>query len=846
MSNKKRIIATTLSLTLLVSTYGSIINSNEATAAPAKSQTVNNNALFKTSDLKPVKLTSTSYLKVNDVQFYHVEGEKNVYFTVTVHNDGNRSLSLMDYWFSVRSNMGNKYPIQLMGLTEKKDNIVPAKSKKTFKIHAKVDSKLNLSDLKLSVIKWDFSMSNGSFERVIGSVTIPKNYSYITPVGKSREIKQGQNTLVISSSNLDLTNVGNHVQASVTVNIKNTSNSAVNLESLKFYLRTNTNRYYTLDSVQAKKSLLPGESAQVKFYSKLPTDLKKATYQLFIAEESGAAPTGTGEGAGTGASKANLPVAYSHLKANDTRGAVTLKGQSYKLLIDNQYIDTKITNMMVDTNSEYHNITISYAMKNIGKSAIKKPKLQFELLTNVGTSYPVQAGEPEGNLLPGVSEEATITASIPASVSLTNMKLAVKRVADENKSNDYLLAQYMVPDTTSITTDSKATYVNKQGTYEVNVGSFERLPWDSKDIINTTITIKNTGKDTQPLPKFAMNAWLSGVKVDSKEIQLLQVDGAIGLKPGESAQFIATSKVSATSKFDNAKVTLSEIINDKPTSTMGNFMIKAVDAELPSYDPASTAYYTLKQPGAEAQMNVLETSLYEGTNTNTIRTLVSYRNTGGRFAKMPQVMAYYYDVANGVQIPAKITLTDKEVTPDGVNLVGITADIPKKYKASDLKILVGQGITEGKYASGTQKADSYVNGALLILGDDQTKVEDYILDPIELRPYTFKFNKVNATEDTNGQSTFNFEYTLSEHNPFEEVLEKRKLLFELEYNGNKFTKSYEVGQDNLKVGEKVPQSFTIDNPAMKGIGQSGFNLRLYEEVNGAKKLLLEHRAYNVK
>ncbi|MBD8498237.1 hypothetical protein [Paenibacillus arenosi] len=846
MISSKKLMISLLSFSMVGALYSPLLlPSNGQVMAAQKNVAVQQP--FKPSQLNKVKLSATSYLEVNEVQFYHVEGDKNVYFTVTVHNQGSKSLSLMDYWFSIRSNQGNKYPIQLMGLTEKKDNIVPAKSKKTFKIHAKVDSKLNLSDLKLSVIKWDFSLSNGSFERVIGSVSIPKNYAYITPVGKQREIKQGQNTLVTSASNLELTTVGNHVQASLTVDIKNTSNSAVNLDSLKFYLRTNTNRYYVLDADQSKKSLLPGESARIKFYSKLPTDLKKATYQLFIAEEAGA---GTVTGTDAPKASASLPLSYNHLKTIDTRGSVTLKGQSYKLLVENQFVDTKISNVMVDTNSEYHNVTISYAMKNMGKTAIKKPKLQFELLTNVDTSYPVQAGPtdtPEGNtnLLPGVTEEATITASIPASVSLSNMKLTVKRVADENKNNDYLLAQYMVPDTTSVTTESKATYVNKQGTYEVNVDNFERLPWDSKDIINTTITIKNTGKNTQPLPKFAMTAWLSGVKVDSKDIQLLHVDGAIGLKPGESAKIIATSKVSSDSKFENAKIRLSEIVDDKPISTIGNFMIKAADADLPTYDPASTAYYTLTQPGVEAQMNVLETNVYEGKNTNVIRSLLSYRNTGERYSKLPNVVAYYYETSTGVQIPAKLTLSDKEVTPDGVNLISITADIPKKYKASDLKLLVGQGISEGKYITGTTKADSYVNGAFLSLTDDKRESK-LLFEVLDLRPFEFKFNKIFARSSNGDQVDFNFEYTLKQNNPFEEMLVDRNLVIEIEYNGNKFSQSYKLGEGNgsLAVGDKISKSFAVDDYAMKGVGSSGFKLNVYDELNGAKKLLMSHRVNN--
>ncbi|MCG7408003.1 hypothetical protein MH117_11280 [Paenibacillus sp. ACRRX] len=830
MTKRKEIVAGLLSAAMISAMLAPVYTGiAEAASSNGAATKVVNNA-YKPTTLNKVTLNGKSYIEVNDLQFYHVEGDKYAYFTVTVHNNNSKSMNLMDYWFSITSNSGEKYSVQLLGLTDKKDNIIGANTNKTFKIYSKVNPKLNLFNLSLNVIKWDFSMPG--FERKLGSIRIPNNYSTVTPIGKDREIKQSDNSIITTASALQLVNVGNSTEAMVSMYFKNSSASAVNLNNHKFYLRTTTNSYYALEADRPQISVLPGEKIKVNFYAKLPLNIKKSNYQMFIAEEVGTE------------AKQQLPIATFGLMIRELKHTVTGLNKTYNLLVDKQEIESKITNTMVDSNKEYHNVTLTYQLKNVGKKGVKAPKYKYELMTEQRVSYPLETVELTGDLLPGISQEATMTTSIPADIKISNLKLVVKKIADENKSNDYLLAQYQVPDSSEVTTGSKTTYVNKQGAYEVQVENFERLPWDSQDTINAVITVKNIGSNTQPMPDIAATAWLNGVKIDSKDIHLLKVDEAIGLKPGETAKLIATSKVASDSKFDSARIQLSEVINEKPTNTIGNFMIAADKATLPTFTPGSTAKYTLQQPSVKAELNVLETNTYEGKNKNVVQALLSYRNIGDRYAKLPNVHAYFTD-GSDVAIPAKIALSDKELGPDGVNLISVSADVPKKYRAADLKLIVGQGIIKGKYIAGTEKPDSYVNAAVLGLTDDKTKVNS-LFDVLELRPYSFNINKINAQTNNTDQVLLNFEYNLSVNNPFAEVLAERNLLFEIEYNGKKFEKKYKLGDGNDKLsnGDKIKESFAIDDYAMKGVAYSGFTLRVYEEFNEARKLLLSHKVEN--
>ncbi|SMG45861.1 hypothetical protein [Paenibacillus aquistagni] len=824
MAGKKKWISVLLSVSLISSLWTAV--DVPLVSAQAKNTTNNSQMNYSLPVLKKVSFNSNAYIEVNDAQFYHVEGDKYVYFTVTVHNNGSSSLNLMDYWFNIKSNTGEKYSIQLQGISEKKDNLISPKTKKTFKIYSKVNPKLNLYNLSLSVIKWDFSQPG--FEKNIGSIQIPKNYSNVTPIGKNRTLNLGSNSIVTTASALQLVKTGNNIEAMVSMYVHNTGESTAQIENYKYYIKTNTNQYFELEPDAGDISVQPNEKIKVNFYAKLPNDIKASHYQLFISEEQGSEV------------KLKIPVASYALMIRDVKNTVTAAGKPYTQTVDNQPIEITTTDMLIDSNSEYNNITINFTMLNKGKKAVKIPDFQYELLTNNLSSYPFEKEETTGELLPGIKQEFTLKASIPSDANLDQLKLAIRKKPEENKRNDYLLAQLSLKNTTEISKEPKTTYINKQGTYEIKVEDFERVPWDTNDIVNSTITVKNTGSSTQPMLDLGISTWMNGIKNDEKDVHILKVEETLALKPGESAKLVVTTKVSNQAKFDKMRMQLTEKIDGKSKNTIANFTLDTQTAVLPTYDPLSTSAYTLDQPGVKAELKVLETNTFVGNNNNTIQSLLAYKNIGNRYSMLPNVVAFYMSEA-GLLIPAKITLSDTPISPSGVNLIAVTAEVPSSIKAKDLKLLVGQGIAEGKYTLGTAKADSMVNAAKLGLADDQDKLASLFV-PLELRPYTFKINSINTKTNNNGQVQFNFEYNLSQYNPFNEILNQRKLVLEIEYNGKKFAKTYSLGEANngLNVGEKIKEVMDINDPAMSDVIYNGFTFNIYEEVNNAKKLLLTH------
>ncbi|WP_028543944.1 hypothetical protein [Paenibacillus taiwanensis] len=825
--NRKKYVAVVLSFIMAVSMTGPLMSSKVEASAVKSS-----NPVFKPAALNKVNLTSKSYLSVSDVQFYNVKNDKVVYYTVTIQNNDTKSLNLMDYWFNIKSNTGEKYPIQLLGLAEKKDNLIVPNTSKTFKIYTKVNSKLNLYNLSLNVIKWDFSVPG--FERSIGKVTIPTTYSNVTPIGSYKNIQDGDKKVQTIASSLQLVNIADKLEAQMTFYIRNTGDTTLLLNNYNYYLKTSTNKYYQLESEIKELSIAPGENKAVVLYAKLPLTASKEKFQLFISSVEGTE------------NKVELPVGYYAMMFKSKLNSTVAAGKPGLITVQGQSISTQVNNTMVDTNSEYHNITMTYKMENKGKNPVSLPKNQYQLMTKDQLLYPLTiAEEVATELLPNLSKEIVLTASIPANTSLDGLKLVIKKTKEENKTNDYLIAQYQVPPTNTTTGSNKTTYVSKQGVYEVSMSGVERLPWDKDDLVNTKVTIKNVGNKMQPVPSLKPTVWLNGVKLDEKLVQLLDVQGEVGLEVGKSTEYILTTKVANDSKFNNAKIQLSEIIDGKPVNNVGYFVVATQDTKLPIVK--SNEYYLANQPGTKASLTALDSNTYIGKNTNVINSVFSFKNTGDRYIQLPQLKAYYI-TPDSTYIPAQVNSVEQEISPNGLALLSINADVPGKYNSKDLKLMVGQGITNGKYATGKDKSDGYVAASILELPkENNDKVN--LFTPIDIRPYTFKINKISANKSglsNIGEVKLDFNYDLSQYNPYEGTNNVHKLVFQVEYNGKKIDKVFEInnGSGTLALGDKVAETFMINDIAFDTIEHSGFTLNIYDEVQGARKLLISHKVYS--
>ncbi len=108
------------------------------------------------------------------------QGGNTVTFTVTVNNVGSSDLLFIDYWVRLKTKTGNQISVRVLPQDKDKNRITP-KSSQDISFYASVNETTGLKDLIFEFIKWDFSQTN--FERKIGEVAVPANYSIVTAAG---------------------------------------------------------------------------------------------------------------------------------------------------------------------------------------------------------------------------------------------------------------------------------------------------------------------------------------------------------------------------------------------------------------------------------------------------------------------------------------------------------------------------------------------------------------------------------------------------------------------------------------------------------------------------------------
>ena len=121
---------------------------------------------------KIVKLNASASLNIRDVHFLMQAQGKVLVYSVSITNNGNSSLDLLDYWLRVKTKSGKTFKTTVTDADKDKKD-VPAKSTQYLTYYTVVDSQTKLTDLSFQVLKWDFSTAN--YERTLGTIQYPAN-----------------------------------------------------------------------------------------------------------------------------------------------------------------------------------------------------------------------------------------------------------------------------------------------------------------------------------------------------------------------------------------------------------------------------------------------------------------------------------------------------------------------------------------------------------------------------------------------------------------------------------------------------------------------------------------------
>ncbi|MBN3523892.1 hypothetical protein [Paenibacillus apiarius] len=821
-----------------------------AEAAPAAKQTASKPAATKQAQpavhtldkLSPVKLTGKSFVKLTDLNILTQDDGNVLTYTLTYYNNDTKSISLLDYWTKVKSKSGTIYSVNMISKDKDKKNIAP-QSQMNVTYYAKLGKNVKVNDLFFQIIKWDFSKPG--FENQIGHFSIPASYSITTPTNQARKIRINDIPLNSKVEQMLMFPSDGYNMVNLNVSLENIGYKVLEDPKLKFSIRANNGANYplALDSSSVDYKIQPKDKKTLNLMTKIPTSVKLDKLELQIIQEDVSAKSET--------DKINYAVATLQLPMANSKDLVTQQYKEKIIKVENTKLETRIQTGWITQSYDNSDVSLTFEIKNIGNQPITLPKYEFTIHADKGEIFPISNKMFEKvTLQPAESKSFKLNATIPTASGTGHLKLHMNTPSENgtspaegtNQSNkndnqySFPVAVYEVPELISIQNakGSEFQVANSKGTFGVTLSSIQRLPWTDGDIVSAKLTLRNKEFKTLELPK------LEGMfKIDSAkstgETKLIQSDSSLVIGPKSEMDVYIVTKVPSYLDFTQLQIALMEKLGEE-TSELIQFTNSSKIEDLDVVKFGSD--YNLKTAGRKAEIKARETLIYPGTSSNLVVTDLEMKNAEKRPTDLSQIVGYYKS-KDGELFKANIIQVDHQTGPEGKNIVTLWARIPDKVYTTDMQLIIGEGITDGKLTPPKGEANGYVNAVALELQTYQPGSKTPI-EKIEMFPYTLTMNKLKA-EASGASLRLEFNYHLDRDLSYDMGEYQHKLVFEVtDTSGRAFSKEVAL-ESELKVGLNQTQTISFDSSFFDNVKSGNVMLSIYDQFQG-HKLRLAHQA----
>ncbi|RJG24856.1 hypothetical protein [Paenibacillus thiaminolyticus] len=824
---KKNTFAIILAASLvLTQTSSFLMLSENASAAQAKTSSSANNqqkapVVHTLADIKPVNITSKSYVKLTDVNIVSQENTNILTYTLTYYNNENTTMPLIDYWTRVKTKSGTVYSSSLV-TSDKDVNKVPPKSQLSVTYYSKIARHLKATDLNFTFLKWDFSKPN--FEKQLGSFSIPANYVTSTPTGKSRTVNINEIPVKVSVGEFITFANEDYNFVNVTLNFENTGYKVLEDLKTKFVIRSSKGANYPLvaDGASTDLKLRPNEKKSLSFMTKIPKGIDLANLELQVLKEDEML-------------KADIATATFQLPKANSQNTSTDEYETKLITVDNTKLQTQIQTSWALHGTDKNNVVINFNIENIGSKSVKIPDYKFVLFTKDNHQYPIDTKQLE-NLTIKSKDKMSIrlNVEVPKEVDLNKLTLYVNQPADsESKETqyEYPVGIYKVPSPILMNNSIGQEYhvENKYGTFGLSLENIQRLPWVDGDMLSAKVSIRNKGNSTVQLPK------IEGVfKIDSAstsgESKLISADSSMIIGPKASLDLYVVTKIPYYLDYNQIQVALLEKFSDNQSLEFFEFMNYGELKEIPTV--ANGSVHEIKTQGRNAELKVRNTQVYPGTSSNIVYTELEMKNMEKRQADLSQMVAYYKS-KDGQYYKADMIQVDKATTPEGRNLVVAWSKLPRNLSTEDMTLIIGEGTTNDKFTAPKEEATAYINAVQMDLLFKQPQMKPDLYN-IELFPYTLSIKNVyGALSDTGVR--VEFDYNLKRDNELEMGEFKHKLVMELVDTSTNTSFEKELTFENdLKEGANQHGTVSFDGSVFEKIKGGSFKIYIHDKFEGQK------------
>ncbi|MFL0555160.1 hypothetical protein [Paenibacillus barengoltzii] len=829
MLKKIPVTASLLGVALLFSSStGALAASTTTTKLTTTNQ--KKDVVHTLANLNPIKISAKSTVRLTDVNILAQDEESILTYTLTITNGDNKTLDLLDYWSKIKTSSGTTYSTSLMTKDKDKKKL-SAGSSTTLTYVAKVGKNTKISDLIFQVIKWDFSQAN--YESLKGQFKVPATYITSTPADQSKTLKVFDTPVKAKVSQVASFASGDYNYVSVGLNLQNIGYKLFEDPKVKFVIKTSSGASYpmTADPTSTDYKIQPQDNKTLNLMTAIPKSINLSKMELQLVQDDET-------------TKLSLPIATMQLP-NLSNKSMTVQANVEKYIsLGSGKIAVTVNGASLLQSFDEHDLSIRFKVRNTTGTAVTLPKYQFEVQTSDGYRLPITSSALDAITLQPLEEKyLNLHVTLPSGVSTSNPLLFMNLPATEDSKDSfsYPVGVFSLPEMQTLQNmiGAKQFIQTNGGILGVTLSSIQRLPWSDGDLVSAKININNTSYKTVSLPQL-----LGQLKIDSAQLsteaQLISTQSVGLLGANMSTDVYVVSKIPSYLDFSQLQITLLEKTGETATSEWVKFSNIGNLPQLPEIKSGES--YKIETASRQQELKVLRSFVYGGTTSDLLYTELEVTNLEDHQLDLSQ-LAGSYQSAKGLTYKATVSQIDTSVGPEEKSIVALWAKVPKSVSLTDMKLVVGEGITDGKLTPIKEEPTGYVNAAALDLAVAQPAVSNN-LSNLKIPPYSLTVKSVgaNLSGSSSVHVTFDYNFTRSMDYAIGEF--EHKYLFELvdASSGRIFEQEFTPEKD-LKLTTGGTASFTINDMTFEGKSAGSFYLNVYDLFQG-QKVKIGSQAYH--
>lgn len=533
---------------------------------------------------------------------------------------------------------------------------------------------------------------------------------------------------------------------------------------------------------------------------------------------------------------------------------VSPENETSSIVIGKTILNAKVKKYSLNKSDKFLLPRVTLEIQNQGNASIKLPDMQYFVMTEAGKLYPMQANDltKDKVLDPLVTTEAALTANIPVEVSSQGLKLVIARNLQIDTKNITLpLGMFELPtsEKNEASLGTEFDFSTEKGSYTAKLNSIKRVPWENEDLLTADLTIGNSSDQSLPLPSFTGYFKLDdNVQVNARALVLDQV---IGVPKDGTVNIQLLAKVPYTYNFNEIELFLQEQ-EQESNSTSGTtageqstskthdllqFVHNAELSQIPATSIGNSFLYT--NTGRNYSLSVPNVQTYTNKMEDLFVAQFLVQNKEKRFADISRWVAYF-ETKDGVMFPASMSEIKSKVKPEGAALYQVSTSLPLGYETSDMRLLVGEAVKDGKLAQ-DKNSDGYINPVYLSLPNEQATSAEHLTD-LDMFPYTVSITRIGTSlqDFLSNKVALEFNYELKKSSMIVSNTEDHKLVLEIQDTKSdvKTEKVYNIDKD-LKIGkDHLKESLVMNNlnDSLQDLHQYKFNV-YYELASGHRHLV---------